>query len=80
VLMPKENLVFAISGRGLFEGLYAYRDDPAEVYRRLTYDLERFWGENDRILAPLFRWFRLAALGLALEVILLLAAVSDNLL
>jgi hypothetical protein len=34
----------AIPSSGLYEGLYAQREDLAEVYRRLAYDLDRFWG------------------------------------
>src|SRR4029453_10198508 len=35
ILLPKRNrFVFALVGAGLYEGLYAVRDDLAEVYRR----------------------------------------------
>jgi hypothetical protein len=51
VLLPKrDQFVFSPSGRGLYEGLYAFREDLAEVYRRLAYDLDRFWDANDRQL------------------------------
>jgi len=42
ILIPKTNLIFAEVGGGLYEGLYAFRDDMAEVYRRLAYQLDRF--------------------------------------
>lgn len=34
ILLPKKNLVFAEAGAGLYEGLYAFRNDMPEVYRR----------------------------------------------
>ena len=79
VLVPRKNLVFTTSGTALYEGLYEFRDDVPEAYRRLAYELDLFWEENDRALAPLFRWFRVAAIALAAEVLLLLAAVSGTL-
>jgi hypothetical protein len=66
VLLPKTGkFVFAMVGAGLYEGLYELKDDLGEVYRRLTYDLDRFWDENDVELQKLFRAFRLAAVGLS---------------
>jgi hypothetical protein len=55
VLLPKKNLVFTLSGPALFEGLYVFRDDRWEIYRRLAYDLHRFWEDNDIILSSTFR-------------------------
>jgi hypothetical protein len=71
--------VFALVGAGLYEGLYEVKDDLAEVYRRLAYDLDRFWDDNDVELQKLFRAFRLAALALTAEIVVLIAMVSDNL-
>jgi hypothetical protein len=51
----------------------------AEVYRRLAYDLDRFWDDNDLELQKLFRAFRLAALALTAEMVALMAMVSDSL-
>jgi hypothetical protein len=80
VLLPKRNkFVFALVGSGLYEGLYEVRDDLAEVYRRLAYDLDRFWDENDLELQRLFKAFRLAAAGISVEVVVLIVMVSDNL-
>jgi hypothetical protein len=50
VLMPKRDLVFALVGPRVHEELYDLRDDMPEVYRRLAYDLDRFWDLNDRVL------------------------------
>lgn len=80
VLLPKTGkFIFAMVGAGLYEGLYELRDDLGEVYRRLAYDLDRFWDDNDVELQKLFRAFRLAALGLSAEIVLLIAMVSDTL-
>lgn len=51
----------------------------AEVYRRLAYDLDRFWDDNDVELQKLVRAFRLAALTLTAEIVVLILMVSDNL-
>jgi len=80
VLLPKTGkFVFAMVGAGLYEGLYGLKDDLGEVYRRLTYDLDRFWDDNDVELQKLFRAFRLAAVGLSAEIVILIAMVSDTL-
>jgi len=55
ILLPKKNLIFAEAGAGLYEGLYAVRDDMPEVYRRLAYDLDRFWESNDGKIRRLTR-------------------------
>ena len=80
VLLPKTGkFIFAMVGAGLYEGLYELRDNLGEVYRRLAYDLDRFWDDNDVELQKLFRAFRLAALGLSAEIVILIAMVSDTL-
>lgn len=47
ILLPKKDLIFSVAGAGLYEGLYAVRDDMSEVYRRLAYDSDRFWEANE---------------------------------
>jgi len=80
VLLPKPaKFVFSLEGSAVFEQLYEFRDEMPEVYRRLTYDLDRFWEENDDVLARLFRWFQIAAAALAAEIILLLTSLSGTL-
>ena len=80
VLLPKTGkFVFAMVGAGLYEGLYELKDDLGEVYRRLAYDLDRFWDDNDVELQKLFSAFRLAAVGLSAEIVILIAMVSDTL-
>jgi hypothetical protein len=53
ILMPKEDLVFSLTGAGLYEGLYAARDDIGDVYRRLAYALDRFSDSNSRAITKL---------------------------
>lgn len=80
VLLPKaEKFLFAMVGAGLYEGLYEFKDDLGEVYRRLAYDLDRFWDANDIELQRLFRSFRVAAGALSAEIVILIAMVSDSL-
>jgi hypothetical protein len=79
VLIPKKHLIFALAGPAIFEGLFEFREEMAEVYRRLAYDLDRFWEENDAVMLKLFHAYRIAAGALAMEVLLLLASVSDTL-
>lgn len=78
ILTPKATLIFAQAGAGLYEGLYAVRGDMAEVYRRLAYDLDRFWDRNDTTVVRLLRAFRVAAGALVAEIVLLVALVTDT--
>ena len=71
--------MFAVVGSGLYEGLYETRNDLPEVYRRLAYDLDRFWEANDAEMQKLFSMFRLAAGALVVELLLLVAMVGDTL-
>jgi hypothetical protein len=80
VLVPRAGRVtFSISGATLHTALYDSRDDPAELYRRITYGLSRFWLRNDERFQPLLRAFELGALALVVEILLLTALVSDTL-
>ncbi len=79
VLIPKKNLAFSPDGTRIYEQLYPYRDRLPEVYRRLTYELARFWVRNDRILARLLRAFRTSAIALGAEVALLVFLLGGTL-
>ncbi|WP_445149446.1 hypothetical protein [Baekduia sp. Peel2402] len=68
VLMPR-SYVFALEGPRIYEELFAFRNDPAELRRRLAYDMQRFWEDNDQRMAPVRRAFRLAASSLVVEVL-----------
>ena len=78
VLLPKKSLIFAEAGGGLYEGLYAVRDDLAEVYRRLAYELERFWKANDERIQWLARAYTVAAGALVIEILSLAALLGDT--
>ena len=78
VLLPKKNLIFAEAGAGLYEGLYAVRGDMPEVYRRLAYDLDRFWESNDEKIRWLTRAYTVAASALVVEILSLDALLGDN--
>ena len=81
ILVPRRNqFVFSLSGPNVYVGLFEFKDDVPEVYRRLAYDLERFWTANDTKLRPLLLAFRLAAGALVVEILALVALVSDTLL
>jgi hypothetical protein len=80
VLLPKPaKFVFSLEGSAVFEELYEFRDEMSEVHRRLAYDLDRFWDENDEVMTRLFRWFGIAAAALAAEILVLLASLSGTL-
>jgi hypothetical protein len=79
VLLPRQNLFFTLRGSGIYEALYAWREDVAEVHRRLTYELDRLWVANDARLQQVFRAFRIATWALAAEVVLMLASVGATL-
>jgi hypothetical protein len=67
ILLPKRRLVFAEAGIELFERLYPMRGDLAEVYRRLAYNLDRFWKTNDEEIVALTRAYSAAAGALVIE-------------
>ncbi|HEX5989522.1 MAG TPA: hypothetical protein VFY75_04835 [Solirubrobacterales bacterium] len=80
ILLPKQSLVFVQVGVEIYEAFYGVSDDMPEVYRRLTYDLDRFWRSNDAKVKWLVRVFALAAVALIVEVLVLVALLWDNLL
>ncbi len=79
VLLPRQGFVFSLSGPEIYERLYEFRGDVAELQRRLAYDHQRFWDANDVRLTPVRRAFRIAAYALAAEVFALLVLASDRL-
>jgi len=80
ILLSKQGLVFAQKGVRLYESLFAVHEDMAEVYRRLTYQLDRFWGANDAKIQWLARAFTLAAAALVVEMLTLATVLGGNLL
>jgi hypothetical protein len=79
VLLPKTTLLFSLEGSVLYEAFLPFREDMDEIYRRLVYDLERFWEVNDRRLQRLFLAFRVSTIALGIEVALLLTAATTRL-
>jgi hypothetical protein len=80
VLVPKADPLRLRGGRsGLYEGLYDARHDLPEVYRRLAYDLDRFWEANNAEMKKLLIAFRIAAVALVAELLFLVAMVGDTL-
>jgi hypothetical protein len=79
ILLPKQDLVFAEKGVSLYEGLFAVRGDLPEAYRRLTYELDRFWRSNDEKIQQLIRAFVVAATALIVEILALVVLLWDTL-
>jgi hypothetical protein len=80
ILVPKKNrFFFSVSGPAVYEALFEFRSDMREIWRRLSYDLDRFWQHNDEVMQPLFRAYWTAASALVIEIGALLAAVGGNL-
>lgn len=46
-------------GGWLYNSLYEIHDDEAELYRRLAFDLERFWNGNNKRLLLLTRAYEI---------------------
>ena len=80
ILMPKESLYFSEAGAGLYEGLYAVRRDMAEVYRRLAYELDRFWDSNNATIMRLTGTYKVAAAALVVEILSLAILLGDTIL
>ena len=79
VLLPQPRLQFAIHGQPILGEHYDSRNDVAEVYRRLVYDLTRIWYANDVIVGRVTTAFRWSAAALSLEIVLLVAALRGTL-
>ena len=80
ILLPKQRLIFAQKGSGFYEDGFPIRDDLPEVYRRLTYQLDRLWRGNDKRIEWLARAFVVAAAALVIEVLALAALILGNIL
>lgn len=80
ILLPKKGLIFAEAGTELYEGLYLMRDELSEVYRRLAYNLDRFWKANDRTIIALTRAYSLAAGALVIEILSLVVLLAGSIL
>jgi hypothetical protein len=76
VLLPRKSFVFSLIGSAVYEQFYGL--DPEEVHRRLAYDLDRFWEDNDLEIGRLRQGVQLAAAGLTVEVLALVVLVADT--
>jgi hypothetical protein len=79
VLMPRKEFVFSLGAPHVYEELFEFRDDAADIHRRLAYDLQRFWDANDRLLEPVRLAFRVAAWSLVVEVLALTLLATGTL-
>jgi hypothetical protein len=79
VLLPRGDVVFSLEGPTIYERFFEFADNLTEVHRRLAYDLDHFWEANNATLGRMRFWFRIAVVGLAAEVALLLASVGVTL-
>jgi hypothetical protein len=80
ILVPRRyRFYFSIVGSRLFEELFEFRDDIDDVQRRLAYQLDRFWAHNDGAMQALFLAFRIAVVGLAVEILGVPALLGDKL-
>lgn len=78
ILLPNKKLVFTIAGPGIYEGFYAVREDLAEVYRLLTYDLQVFWELNEQEMLWLNRAFTVATGALVAEILSLVGLLGGS--
>jgi hypothetical protein len=79
ILVPrKDKFGFSMSASVVYERHFALKHQLDEVYRSLAYQLERAWKINDRAIQPLFRAFRIGAVGLIVEVVALAAITTGT--
>jgi hypothetical protein len=79
VLTPKTQLVFGQSGGTLYQEFYEIREDLGEVYRRLAYDLDGFWNDNDATIQSLLKVYRWGAAAMVVEILGLVVLVAGTL-
>jgi hypothetical protein len=79
VLVPNRRLYFSIRGGGLYGSLYEIRDDEAELYRRLAFDLDRFWNGNNKRIRLLTSAYAIGAGALVIEVLSMVGLIGDKL-
>lgn len=72
----REDVSFSVDGSEVYEELYEWRGDPAEVHRRLAYALKRQHAHNQQTVEALFDRFRLACGALGAELLLWALALA----
>jgi hypothetical protein len=78
ILVPREELVFSVSGSVLYADLFDV-DDPAEQHRFAAYWLDQFWERNEPPIRQLNERFKIAAAALAAQILCWALAISDTL-
>jgi hypothetical protein len=78
LLLGKQGFVFSISGREIYESLFAFQDDAEETRRRLVYWIEAFWTANQAKIENLSRYFLVASIALVLQLIFWAFALASN--
>lgn len=68
VLLPKDDLVFALDGPQVYEALYDFRYNAEELHRRLAYWLRTFGETNHQVIERSSRAFELASFALISEI------------
>lgn len=68
VLLPKDDLVFALDGPEAYEALYDFRYNAEELHRRLAYWLRIFGESNHQVLERSNRAFEIASFALMSEI------------
>jgi hypothetical protein len=76
VLLPKEDLIFALDAPETYEALYVLRDDEEEFTRRLVYWVQGFREGNHPTIERLTRAFELAGIVLLFEIGLLATGLA----
>ena len=71
VLLPKDDLIFALDAPVAYEALYELRDDEGELLRRVAYWTQSFRSRNQPTIDRLTRAFRMAGVALVAEIVLL---------
>jgi hypothetical protein len=79
ILLPKADLGFSLKGSNVYEEFFDFAPEPSEVLRRLAYVLDHVWDANNLEIKHLRAWFRVAVVGLAAELALLLVSVGGTL-
>jgi hypothetical protein len=70
ILLPRKGMRFSLNGPVVYTSLYAERDDPEELYRRLAYWLEEFWMHNQDVIERLYPFFTAAVALLLAQLVL----------
>jgi hypothetical protein len=71
ILVPDRDLSFALSGPGLYAAAYDHRTDMARVHRDIALELHFAWENNSQTVVSVAKAYRIAAVALIVELVLL---------